>query len=345
MNVEEIRALLLKHDFKLERQVGQGGYSKVFLVSSIRYQEPFCVKVMIDQELLADSTEVRSCTNLFHNNIIKIYEYFQEGCYSFIVFEYCSGGSLQALIEEEGPLTDDMMMIYAKQLVDTLIYCHSLHIAHRDIKPSNLLIDKNGRLKLADFGLSKKMDPNDKINDNFPGSILYMAPEIMECKEYDPFLADIWSLGVTFYQMITGETPWGTTNLRKIQLAGKMKMINFPPGVNFFYIKLIRAMLVDKPDKRASLFAIQKAFIDRENKIHPENQEIGRINNKKLCKSVSVTTGKNRNIMSYQDSSMNKRIPSTFSTYEICNNMLLKGLKKSTLNHQAGIRRLSFNND
>ncbi|KAK8863605.1 hypothetical protein M9Y10_011293 [Tritrichomonas musculus] len=280
LDVNIIRDTLSKNGFVFLRPVGKGGFASVFLIFSNQYNLNFVVKVSDykgsrksnSQDF--DLTEINHLINLNHPNIINMYKYFTDDHYLYIVLEYCEGGSLDDLVKQNGPIRPPTLYNYCYQILTALKHCHDLQIAHSDIKPANVLIDKNGRLKLADFGLSKGFSPKlfytDGENPNatnhlkgkngeiltkkFGGSKPYMSPELIQLTAYDPFKADIWSLGVTFYQLSTGRLPWNTLDPKEMRMSIIMGIFSFqntklPPA----FCNIIHRMLEVKPSKRATL--------------------------------------------------------------------------------------------
>lgn len=126
-----------------------------------------------------------------------------------MVLEYCSGGSLAKLIESSGRIQPPKLYQYCYHILLAVEYLHKNKIAHHDIKPENILLDSNDNIKLTDFGISQQITPTS--NTNFSGSKMFMPPEVLEKVEgYDPFLADVYSIGATFYSMSQGRYPFST---------------------------------------------------------------------------------------------------------------------------------------
>lgn len=257
LDLNVIRETLSLNGYTYLRPVGKGGFSSVFLVFSNQYGLEFVVKVsnyrgsrkkQAQGSDEFDQTEINHLINLNHPNIIDMYKYFTDDHYLYIILEYCQGGSLKDLIEKNGRIRSCNLYNYCHQIITALKHCHDLQIAHNDIKPANVLIDKNQRLKLADFGLSKGFSPNliypntnnrsnmtdHSIGKNgqilikkFGGSKPYMAPELLNHSAYDPFKADIWSLGVTFYELATGHLPRKTTDFSQMHLQISVGIFSF----------------------------------------------------------------------------------------------------------------------
>ena len=148
-----------------------------------------------------------------HPNIIAIYDFGTRGPYYFLVMEFVDGLNLRQLIQTTGLEPNEAMQL-VPQLCDALQYAHDRGIVHRDIKPENVLLSQEGRVKVADFGLAKLTDGT---NANFTltqtqqvmGTLNYMAPEQRERPNEVDHRADIYSLGVVIYELLTGELPLG----------------------------------------------------------------------------------------------------------------------------------------
>ncbi|KAH0785819.1 CAMK family protein kinase [Histomonas meleagridis] len=257
LSLTEIQGILPEHHYHYIKAIGMGGYGSIFLVRSDRYNQDFCIKRIQNPEgKFSNDTENEAATliRLCHPNIISMYEFFfdQNHATLYMVLEYCSGGSLKDLIEREGPIRPPKLYSYCYQILNALLHCHDQNIAHRDIKPANILLDKYDRPKLADFGLSKKFEKGESLI-SFAGSHPYMAPEIICRQSTDPFLADIWSLGVTFYTIAFGMLPWGVCNEHEMDVAIQLGIITFPSFADQDFCNLIRSMVVVNPSKRKPL--------------------------------------------------------------------------------------------
>jgi serine/threonine protein kinase len=169
---------------------------------------------------------------LDHPNVIKFlgWESLEENL--FLYLEYISGGSIKSILEKYGPLNENLIKIFSKQILDGLEYLHSKGIVHRDLKSANLLLDVKGNVKLFDFGCSAQFVENSRktyslnnsnqyetreawnVNnseeflDSLKGTLPWMAPEVVCQKRYGK-KADVWSLGCTILEMASGNPPWG----------------------------------------------------------------------------------------------------------------------------------------
>ncbi|OHT02285.1 CAMK family protein kinase [Tritrichomonas foetus] len=255
---DSIRQTLAKHGYQYLRPIGSGGFATVFLVHSDKYSEEFAVKRIEwkesdDKEF---NTEIDTLLGLSHPLIIRMYEHFRDDDALYIVLEYCEGGSIKGLVQNS-PLEPDKFWKYAKESLQALLYCHEKSIAHRDIKPDNMFIDKYGRVRLADFGLAHKFT---KINEiTHPcGSLLYVAPEVLKKKCVDPFAADVWSLGITFFYMAAGYPAFPTGNRELLIDRILLGHPSYPDDLSFPIRNLIQKMVNLIPKQRPTVAQILK---------------------------------------------------------------------------------------
>ena len=157
--------------------------------------------------------EARALARLNHPNIVTVYDFGQTGGMPYLMMELVDGINLREM-EQAGRLTPEQALAIVPQICEALQFAHNEGIVHRDIKPENLLLDKKGRLKITDFGIAKIIGlPADKMSltgvRDVMGTPHYMAPEQIEKPQTVDHRADIYSLGVVFYEMLTGELPMG----------------------------------------------------------------------------------------------------------------------------------------
>lgn len=134
---------------------------------------------------------------------------------------------LHKVLGKEGSLGEDRTQKISYDLLSALYYLHSHRILHRDLKPQNILLDKQHRAKLCDFGLARNMTIGTHVLTSIKGTPLYMAPELMSEKPYD-FLADLWSLGCIIYEMLAGEPPFSTTSYIRLYHLVQKERIRWP---------------------------------------------------------------------------------------------------------------------
>ena len=199
--------------------LGKGGMGAVYKGRQRSLDRLVAVKIL-PPESGSDSAfaerfarEARALGKLNHPNIVAIHDSGQANGLYYFVMEYVDGTNLRHLIAEKS-LAPKAALSIVPQLCDALQFAHDEGIVHRDIKPENILVDKKGRVKIADFGLAKLLgrDPlegNLTATHQVMGTLKYMAPEQMEGARDIDHRADIYSLGVVFYELLTGQLPLG----------------------------------------------------------------------------------------------------------------------------------------
>ena len=205
--------------FTLKKILGQGGMGTVWLAQDNHLQESVALKFLPPQIRFDPAAismlrkETSRSRKLSHPNIIRSHDFHQhEGEDPFIAMEYVEGHTLHALRFQQPReiFSWDKLTPWTRQLCDALDYAHSEKIIHRDLKPSNLMLDTGGRLKLADFGIATVIsDSVTRLSGNIAGTPLYMSPQQMDGKAPQP-TDDIYSLGATLYELLTGTPPFHT---------------------------------------------------------------------------------------------------------------------------------------
>ncbi|KAJ4705993.1 Mitogen-activated protein kinase kinase kinase [Melia azedarach] len=151
--------------------------------------------------------EIALLSRLRHPNIVQYYGSKTVGDKLYIYLEYVSGGSIYKLLQDYGQFGELAIRSYTQQILSGLAYLHSKHTVHRDIKGANILVDPNGRVKLADFGMAKHI-AGQSCPLSFKGSPYWMAPEVIKNSNGCNLAVDIWSLGCTVLEMATTKPPW-----------------------------------------------------------------------------------------------------------------------------------------
>jgi serine/threonine protein kinase len=159
--------------------------------------------------------EAKALSILEHPNIVKVYDFFREEDNYYLIMEYVDGSSLAEVLKK-APLSEKVALNYLKQILSTMAFAHSKKILHRDIKPSNILINSKGEVKVVDFGIAKMMDRKGVTSTGFTmGSPWYMSPEQIVGHKLDE-RSDIYSLGITLFEMLTAKVPFDDTSEYKI---------------------------------------------------------------------------------------------------------------------------------
>ncbi len=200
--------------YKILEKRGEGGFGVLYKALDAMIDRVVALKVLHPEyaasERLANwfKREARAMARLNHPNIVTIHNFEVEDDRHFIVMEYVDGVDLDSVIKTRGKLPIDEILGLMSQMLSAFGYAHSSGIVHRDIKPSNIMIDTSGRVKITDFGIAKILDDSKMTKTGMgAGSLHYMSPEQVEGKLIDT-RTDIYSLGITLYQMITGNVPF-----------------------------------------------------------------------------------------------------------------------------------------
>jgi eukaryotic-like serine/threonine-protein kinase len=226
----------------LQKLVGQGGMGAVFLAQQSRPRRQVAVKILLPMAPLSPNQlaaflerfrrETDAAASLEHPNIVPVHEYGERDGLAYLVMPYINGGTLRDQMEREGPLPMPTVVNYLDQMAAALDFAHGHGVIHRDIKPANILLTSERRLLLTDFGLVKIVAegrvPQIRLTgEGAPvGTPDYMAPEQVIGEDVDA-RADLYSLGVIVYQMVTGTTPFqGETPM---QIAAQHLQVPPPP--------------------------------------------------------------------------------------------------------------------
>jgi serine/threonine protein kinase len=253
-DITKLRNCLKEHQYLMGECLGSGGFSMVFKVHSVRRGCDYAAKITDvsapSRRKIGDNEQL-ALMRLNHRNIIRLYDHFFEEDYQFLILEQSSTSSLRTLIRNAGDEEIPNMWGLFAQICEAVAYVHSHKLAHRDIKPANILMDHNGRPKLADFGLCIPVEDGQRRND-LVGSPQYCAPELLQREMYDPKQADIWALGVTLREMACGRIEWTGTRediIQSIITDG----IPIERGTAPAVMKLIRAMTHPNPRQRPTM--------------------------------------------------------------------------------------------
>jgi serine/threonine protein kinase len=199
--------------------LGQGGMGVVYKARQRQLDRIVAVKLLPpsvgEDPAFAErfTREAQALARLNHQNIVQVYDFGRTDEYFYFVMEYVDGVNLRALIRDR-KLDPEAALKIVPQICEALQFAHDEGIVHRDIKPENILVDKKGRVKIADFGLAKLLghaadDLSLTGTGQLMGTLGYMAPEQLQQAHSVDHRADIYSLGVVFYEMLTGQLPIG----------------------------------------------------------------------------------------------------------------------------------------
>jgi serine/threonine protein kinase len=210
--------------YKVLERLGTGGMGNVYLCEHKSMRRLVALKILPDEQgrdsarLERFHREARAAASLHHPNIVRAYDIDRDGSLHFLVMEYVDGASLQRIVETTGPLAVDRACCYICQAALGLQHAHENGLVHRDVKPGNLLVDREGVVKLLDMGLARFFrDDTDDITRRLEsravlGTADYIAPEQILDSHTADIRADIYSLGATFYFLLTGKAPFAAVS-------------------------------------------------------------------------------------------------------------------------------------
>ena len=221
-----------KTDFESleDKSIGKGGFGSVWKVRHKVTRQIFAIKVInkdsiVKQNMVEQTNrEIEIMYKLDHPHIIKLYSHFEDDEDFCLIMQIASKGQLYSVIKRLKRLDQRTAAQYMRETISAIKYLHTRNppIIHRDIKPENILLDQDGRCKLADFGWSN-FDDGRKNRETYCGTPEYLAPEMVTKSGHDESV-DIWALGVLLFEMLTGRTPFNFTGDR-IQLYNNIKSL------------------------------------------------------------------------------------------------------------------------
>ncbi len=259
-NFERYLGQVFDKRYRINRIIGIGGMAVVFEASDLLMNRTVAVK-MLKETINNDTQSVKRFLNeskavsmLSHPNIVNIYDVSVKDDLKYIVMELIRGITLKNYINRKGALNLKEVYSYAEQILLALEHAHAKGIVHRDIKPQNIMLLKNGRIKVADFGIAKLPDAETvTMTDKAIGTVYYISPEQASGKKIDA-RSDLYSLGVVLYEMTTGKLPFNADSPVSVALmqvndaAVPPRQLNpeIPPGLE----QLILCAMQKDPEKR-----------------------------------------------------------------------------------------------
>ncbi|KAH8171826.1 protein kinase domain-containing protein [Sarocladium implicatum] len=202
---------------------------------------------------MAIEREVAILKLIEHPHIMKLYDIWENRSEIYLVLEYIDQGDLFTYINSHGRLAEDVALYFFRQMISAITYCHSFNICHRDLKPENILITADLQIKIADFGMAALHQTDTHQLATACGSPHYAAPELLKNKQYRGDRADIWSMGVILYAMLSATLPFDDPDLRVMMGKTKKGQYEMPHGLSLEAEDLIRRMLQTNPDRRITL--------------------------------------------------------------------------------------------
>ena len=207
------KGTVLTERYEIIERIGSGGMADVYRAMDHKLNRYVAIKVLKrefreDKQFVAKfKQEARAVAGLSHPNIVNVYDVGNEGTVQFIVLELVEGITLKKYIEKKGHLPYKEAVSIAIQVANGIEAAHEHHIVHRDIKPQNIIISKEGKVKVTDFGIAKAAATTTTVSTSAMGSVHYMSPEQAR-GGYSDERSDIYSFGITLFEMLTGQVPF-----------------------------------------------------------------------------------------------------------------------------------------
>ena len=269
------KGTILAGRYEILEHIGTGGMADVYKARCHKLNSYVAIKVLrreyCDNESFVRkfTVEAQSTAGLIHPNIVNIYDAGNEEGIHYIVMELAEGMTLKRYIRRYGRLSARETVDFAIQIASGLQAAHEHHIIHRDIKPQNILVSDSGTIKVTDFGIARAATGDDTISSSAMGSVRYLSPEQAR-GGYADERSDIYSLGITIYEMATGKVPFDGENTVAIALMHLRDEITPPrcyfPDIPSSLEKIILKCTMKQPEQRYQSAAelildLQKVFL------------------------------------------------------------------------------------
>lgn len=233
--------------YEIGRKLGQGSFGVVYEIVNKETEEQFAIKIINKEKVgggkynVSFENEVFIMKSVIHPNLIRLEEVFESKKKLYLITELCEAGELSKIIKKEGPIPEHISKIIMRQIVSAISYLHKNDIVHRDLKLENILLKEFDPdqeiyyIKITDFGLSSQRSTagTDSMFEDYCGTPLYMAPEIIENLPYSQ-LCDVWALGIIMFILLTSHSPFSTDSN---QLREQIKRADIDT-LSKYYIKL-----------------------------------------------------------------------------------------------------------
>nr|ABK25045.1 unknown [Picea sitchensis] len=252
---------ILMGRYEVGRLLGQGSFAKVYLARNLETGQSVAIKAMNIEKILKGGMieqikrEISIMRLVQHPNIVLLYEVMASKTKIYFVMEYVKGGELFNRVVEKGRLKEEEARKYFQQLISAVDFCHSRGVYHRDLKPENLLLEENGDLKVADFGLSAlpAQFKQDGLLHTTCGTPAYLAPEVVSNKGYNGDKADIWSCGVILFVLMAGYLPFQCANLMVMYKKIDKGDFKCPPWFSCDARRLVLRLMDPNPRTRMTV--------------------------------------------------------------------------------------------
>ncbi|MCX6159178.1 MAG: protein kinase [Ignavibacteriae bacterium] len=227
-------------NYKIEKQIGEGGMGTVYLGKHTTLDRNVAIKVLLPE--FARNTEIkerfineaRTLSKLSHQNIVTLYDFAELDGNLFLIMEYVEGLPLDDYLKQSNTKDEYIATNIFIQILNGFDYAHNKGIVHRDIKPANIILSNEAVPKILDFGIAKIVQGDIRLTKTGMkmGSVLYMSPEQILGKDVD-FRSDIYSLGITLYELLVGRNPYDYKSKSEYEIQSEI-VNNYLPPINTF---------------------------------------------------------------------------------------------------------------
>lgn len=276
--------IILGNRYELKEKIAEGGMSTIYKAYCHILNRVVCVKILKsefseDEEFLNKfNNEAKAAASLNHPNIISVYDVGRDDDIAYIVMEYVDGKNLKELIKNDGVYDEHTALTIARQICLALNEAHSNRIIHRDIKPHNIMINKNGIIKVGDFGIARAVSSTTITTaGNVMGSVHYFSPEQARGGFVDE-RSDIYSLGIVLYELLIGKPPYDAETPISVALKHIHEEVNIPDE----YLDMI-----SKPTQKLILKMTQKNISKRYKNVMAIIKDIDSILGNKDIENIS----------------------------------------------------------
>jgi serine/threonine protein kinase len=250
-------------DYKIIKKLGEGGMGTVYLADDTMLERKVAIKVL-NPLLTKDAhfterfrQEAKVQASLVHPNIVSLFNYFQEEENYCMVMEFADGETLKHMISSKGPIPEQRAIWILSQMLEAVGFAHKRGIIHRDIKPGNILLTKDDTVKILDFGIAKILqDKGITKTGTKMGTIYYMSPEQIKAVKDIDYRTDIYSIGVTFYEMLSGRVPFNVDTDSDFEIMNEIVQgeiqdpRNIYPHISEWIVKVLFNSVEKDRDKR-----------------------------------------------------------------------------------------------
>ena len=270
--------------YHIYEELGKGGMGKVYKALDKEIEEKVALK-LLNPDIVADSktierfrNELKTARQISHKNVCRMYHFGKDEGVYYITMEYVRGEDLKSMIRMMGRLSPGQAVSIARQVCEGLAEAHRLGVIHRDLKPQNVMIDRDGNVKIMDFGIARSLKAKGITGAGIMiGTPEYMSPEQVEGKDADE-RSDIYALGIVLYEMLTGKVPFEGETPLSVALKQKTEIPENPKAINTQITedlsRLILLCLEKEKEKRYQRIGELIAEFDRIEKGIPAGEKV-----------------------------------------------------------------------